>query len=186
MSCKASKVYLVVAALLLASATVALGSQDPDLRQCRSKCRAQGHSDEKRVRQCLEQCESRSRHDNKSPIQKLRECNKDCERLQEQPQREDCQRDCMERYTSETWRLESESDNPYVFEDRHFSTGMETQHGRLRILHKFTERSDLLRGIENFRIAILEAQPQTFIVPNHLDADTIVFVARGNCKLIWI
>lgn len=212
-------ICFVLAALLLASATLALGLQDPELKQCRHQCKAQRQTDEKQVRQCLDRCEDyvqRKHHggpaatddaNDRSPIQRLRDCNKDCERRQEKQygerQREDCQRRCQERYEREKQSFEErgnyeresseererysgrgsgerESSDPYVFEDRHFSTGMQTEHGRLRILQKFTERSELLRGIENFRVAILEAQPQTFIVPKHLDADTIVFVARGN------
>ncbi|KAG6429138.1 hypothetical protein SASPL_107178 [Salvia splendens] len=193
--------------LLLASATVALASQDPKLQQCKHQCHSQRHADDKQIRQCEDRCEDYYRqkhHDNdRSPIQKLRECNRDCERRhqeQEQEQehgdrqREDCQRRCQERYEKETQSYEErgrhgrdsyqeyqkQTNNPYVFEDRHFFTGMQTQHGRLRILQKFTERSDLLRGIENYRVAVLEAQPQTFILPSHLDADILAFVARGR------
>ncbi|KAL1550182.1 vicilin-like protein [Salvia divinorum] len=194
--------------VLLASATVALGSQDPELKQCKHQCQTQRHADEKQVRQCEYRCEEyyRQKHhddagNDRSPIQKLRECNKDCERRhQEQErgdrQREDCQRRCQERYERETQSYEErgkhgresykeregerQTNNPYVFEDRHFFTGMQTQHGRLRILQQFTDRSDLLRGIENYRVAILEAQPLTFVVPSHLDAEILVFVARGR------
>ena len=74
---------------------------------------------------------------------------------------------------------EQQQGKPYVFEDQHFTTKLRTEHGRVQVLQKFTERSEILRGIENYRVAILEADPQTFIVPNHLDAETILFVAKG-------
>ncbi|XP_047960314.1 vicilin Cor a 11.0101 [Salvia hispanica] len=172
-------------ALLLATATVALASQDPELQQCKQQCHSQRHADDKQIRQCEDRCEDYHRND-RSPIQKLRECNRDCERRQqEERRREDCQRRCQERYEKETQSYDQKyqkqtTNNPYVFEDRHFVTGMQTQHGRLRILQQFTERSDLLRGIDNYRVAVLEAQPQTFIVPSHLDAQILVFVARGR------
>lgn len=70
-----------------------------------------------------------------------------------------------------------------MFEDQHFTTKVETQHGRVKILQNFRERSKLLRGIENYRVAILEADPQTFIVPNHWDAEAIIFVAKGTIFL---
>ncbi|THG06306.1 hypothetical protein TEA_010062 [Camellia sinensis var. sinensis] len=73
-----------------------------------------------------------------------------------------------------------DKDRPYVFEDHHFTIETETQRGRVRLLPKFTERSKLLRGIENYRLAILETEPQTFVVPNHRDADGIFFVTRGE------
>ncbi|KAL3829810.1 hypothetical protein ACJIZ3_018612 [Penstemon smallii] len=69
--------------------------------------------------------------------------------------------------------------SPYVFEDKHFITGMQTPHGRIRFLEKFTDRSKLLRGIENYRISTLEADPQTFTVPSHWDSDAVFFVTNG-------
>lgn len=85
---------------------------------------------------------------------------------------------------SATWQQEGQqegfSDNPYVFEERHFFTGMQSQHGRVRVLPKFTDRSPLLRGIENYRVTIFEAEPQTFVLPNHWDADAVFFVANGT------
>ncbi|CAI9774335.1 unnamed protein product [Fraxinus pennsylvanica] len=75
---------------------------------------------------------------------------------------------------------EEQEENPYVFDDRHFTTGLQTQHGRLRILQNFAERSKLLLGIGNYRVAVLEAQPHTFIVPNHQDVNTLLYVAQGE------
>ncbi|KAI3460900.1 hypothetical protein Pfo_017563 [Paulownia fortunei] len=264
---------LVLFALLLASATIALGTQDPELKQCKHQCKAQQQFDKEKIKTCIQQCEDyvrekqRREHgggsggtskeeeeeflNRKSPIERLRECSKGCER-QHGEQREDCQRRCQEEYQKEKGRYEGGQDdnpmdpqkeyqqcrkqclsqteggrysqercerrceerlrerqqeqgregerdemyegrereeeeeeeqqgqNPYVFEDRHFITGMQTEHGRVRILQKFTDRSKLLRGIENYRVTILEAEPQTFIVPNHWDAETVLFVANGR------
>lgn len=71
------------------------------------------------------------------------------------------------------------SNNPYVFEDDHFTARLKSEYGNVRFLQKFTDRSDLFQGIENYRVAFLEAEPQTFIIPNHWDADALVFVANG-------
>lgn len=208
-----ARICFLLAALLLSAATIAVGSRDPELEQCKHQCRAQRLSDERQVESCIQRCEEydRQKHggadlNDRSPIQRLRECNKDCERRQQG--REECQARCQQTYERETERYEERgrehhgrseereqygrssegrerereisSNNPYVFEDRHFVTGMQSQHGRFRVLQKFTERSELHRGIENFRIAVLEAQPETFVVPMHLDAEVIVFVARGK------
>lgn len=75
--------------------------------------------------------------------------------------------------------------NPYVFEDHHFTTRIESEQGSVRVLQKFTDRSELFQGIGKYRVAILEAQPQTFIIPNHWDADALFFVANG-IKTSWI
>ncbi|KAI3678896.1 hypothetical protein L6452_38200 [Arctium lappa] len=73
------------------------------------------------------------------------------------------------------------SNNPYVFEDRHFTTRLESQLGNVRILQKFTDRSaELFRGIEEYRVGFLEAEPQTFIIPNHWDADALLCVVNGE------
>ncbi|KAL3827979.1 hypothetical protein ACJIZ3_016781 [Penstemon smallii] len=147
---------LVLFALLLVSAaTVALGTRDPEVQQCREKCESERHLDKERRQRCFQRCEEKQSGD-----------------------------DIMEgRSESE----EEQGQNPYVFEDRHFVTGMQTQHGRIRILQKFTDRSELLRGIENYRVATLEIDPQTFVVPSHWDADSVFFVARGEGTLtsVW-
>ncbi|GER55372.1 vicilin [Striga asiatica] len=128
----------------------------------------------------------------KSPIERLRECTQSCERQRQSPERQEvCKKRCQEEYEREKERYEEDimtrgerekesSNSPYVFEDRHFMTGMKTQHGQVRILQRFTERSDLLRGIENYRVTLLEADPQTFVVPNHWDANAVIFVANGR------
>ncbi|KAH6796591.1 hypothetical protein C2S52_021145 [Perilla frutescens var. hirtella] len=208
-------ICFTLAALLLASATTALGAQDPELKQCQQKCRTQHKSDEEQERACLRRCEDYHREKRggrhggdeeevnaRTPIERLRECSKGCEQQQGE-QREYCQKRCQQAYDREREsseereehrrgggghnegryeerEREGQNPNPYVFEDRHFFTGLQSQHGRLRILQKFTERSELLRGIENFRVAILEAQPQTFVVPNHWDAEIVIFVAQGR------
>ncbi|KAF5937395.1 hypothetical protein HYC85_024901 [Camellia sinensis] len=81
---------------------------------------------------------------------------------------------------------QQQSSKPYVLEDHHFTIETETQRGRVRLLPKFTERSKLLRGIENYRLAILETEPQTFVVPNHWDADGIFFVTRGEGSITLV
>ncbi|KAL3626078.1 hypothetical protein CASFOL_029627 [Castilleja foliolosa] len=166
------KICLVLFTLLLSLATLALGTHDPD---------------------------------RKSPIERLRECSKRCEsQHQQQGQHlEACQRRCQDEYQREKEsygdfgyilsderereeQQQKEENNPYVFEDRHFMTAMRTQHGRVRILQRFTDRSKLLKGIDNFRVSTLEADPQTFIVPSHWDADAVMFVANGRGTVSFV
>ncbi|KAL8513623.1 hypothetical protein ACS0TY_012924 [Phlomoides rotata] len=194
------KLCIFVLALLLASATVSLGSREgPEerLKECSQWC--QQHHGEQR-RQCQSVCQSvyekekeQQRHEgggsgNPSgrPSHEYEVCSEVCTRgsLSEDWK---CERKCEKQEpTGRNDERERQGDqqkhgqNPYVFEDEHFDTGMKTQHGRLRILQKFTDRSELLRGIENYRVEILEAQPQTFVVPSHSDAEAIVFVANGK------
>ncbi|RDX87349.1 Sucrose-binding protein, partial [Mucuna pruriens] len=76
-----------------------------------------------------------------------------------------------------------EEENPFVFEHEDFDTEVETEGGRIRVLHKFTKKSKLLRGIENFRLSILEAKAHTFVSPRHYDSDVVLFVLKGQAVL---
>ncbi|MFS7947678.1 putative rmlC-like jelly roll protein [Helianthus anomalus] len=47
-----------------------------------------------------------------------------------------------------------------------------------RVFQKYNDRSELFNGIEKYRLAFLEAEPQTFVIPNHWDADVLFYVAN--------
>ncbi|KAH9622207.1 hypothetical protein KSS87_003968 [Heliosperma pusillum] len=73
-----------------------------------------------------------------------------------------------------------ECGKPYVFKDEDFSTLFKTEEGSLSVLQKFNESSDVLRGIENYRMLIFEANPLSFLTPSHWDSDIIFFVGQGK------
>ncbi|KAK1399076.1 Vicilin-like antimicrobial peptides 2-2 [Heracleum sosnowskyi] len=132
------------------------------------------------------------------PKKEYSECRKKCQRESEPGRREhqpqdDCERQCKEQYeerqekggdSNPITEGESQQDNnPYVFEDRHFQT-ISTQHGRLRVLPKFSDHSKHLRGLVSaFRFAFLEANPQTFVLPQHIDAELILVVVQGRGRI---
>ncbi|KAK4732390.1 hypothetical protein R3W88_025378 [Solanum pinnatisectum] len=94
------------------------------------------------------------------PQEKFQECQQHCERQQEGEQ--------------------EESNNPYLFESQRFKSPFRASHGDFRILEKFTQRSQLLQGIEKIRVAVLELEPQTFVVPHYCDGEIIFVVVRGQ------
>lgn len=109
-------------------------------------------------RTCLQQCDSMKQEREKQVEEETREKE---EEHQEQHE-------------------EEEDQNPYVFEeDKDFSTRVETEGGSIRVLKKFTEKSKLLQGIENFRLAILEARAHTFVSPRHFDSEVVLFNIKG-------
>nr|XP_010911186.2 63 kDa globulin-like protein [Elaeis guineensis] len=55
-----------------------------------------------------------------------------------------------------------------------------TEHGQIRVFRNFFEKSKLLLGVANYRVAIIETNPNTFVLPSHFDAEALLFVARGN------
>ncbi|KAL8513632.1 hypothetical protein ACS0TY_012933 [Phlomoides rotata] len=162
------KLCILVVALLLASATISLASEDPELTQCKQQCEPLKQVDKKEAKSCLQKCKDQEK-------QRRKGGGGGAEEVAENDERE---REEVEREGGQTQRR-----NPYVFEDEHFFTGMQTQHGRLRILQKFTDRSELLRGIENYRVAILEAQPQTFIVPSKGTVSSVLQESREGFNI---
>lgn len=198
--------------LLLVSATIALGTdeKDPELQQCKHQCKHQQAFDESQKQECQERCERyyKEKHggggnpqipeeqkQEKDPMKQYRQCRTQCQRESEpgsrqQEQEEKCKGKCLEQLKEQqeekghgnNHHEEEEDNNPYVFEDQHFTTALKTQHGKVRLLQKFSDLSKLLSGIKNYRLVILEAEPQTFIVPNHWDAEAVIFVAQGTYK----
>jgi hypothetical protein len=72
------------------------------------------------------------------------------------------------------------SRRPYVFDRRSFRrTAARSEHGSIRALPPFHESSELLHGVRDYRVAVLEANPRSFVVPAHTDADTIGYVVQG-------
>ncbi|WCJ21566.1 Conglutin beta 2 [Euphorbia peplus] len=82
---------------------------------------------------------------------------------------------------------EEQEENPYVFDkDKYFSATLTTPHGTIDTLEKFTEKSRLLSGLENYRIELIETNPLTFVTPTHYDADAVLFVAKGQGTITMI
>ncbi|XP_072955843.1 vicilin Cor a 11.0101-like [Typha angustifolia] len=177
--------------------------EDPEqrLQQCRQRCEQSRHGSQERMqcqRRCQEEYEqqrergSRGMEDREDPQTKLRECRQKCQQQhgEEQDQRR-CEQWCEERYRErrgssrdnphrEEEEERSTEENPYMFDRQSFRHQFRSEHGHLRILRNFAEKSPLLIGIANYRLAILEANPRTFVMPSHWDADTVLYVVRGR------
>lgn len=158
-------IALLLLSLLAICAGLSVAMQDPELKQCKHQCRHQRQFDEQEKEQCERSCDEYHREGKAWERPERR-------RLEEGSSGE-------ESYEEEESGGEHEEENPYLFEDEDFETRVSTDEGRVQILEKFTKRSKLLRGIENFRVAILEANPHTFISPAHFDAELVLFVAYG-------
>ncbi|KAL2935819.1 Vicilin-like antimicrobial peptides 2-1 [Bienertia sinuspersici] len=141
------------------------------------------HDPDREYRQCRERCQEREEGRRQQQV-----CESQCEEKRIEQEREERRRgdDMVERRGKRSEEEEEEeefggkSGRPYVFQDQHFSTEYKDQEGRVRVLERFNERSRLFKGIENYRIMIFESNPQTFVVPNHWDADVLFFVAQGK------
>lgn len=162
---KLCMVLLLLSVLLAVSASLDYTEKDPELKQCKDKCRHQRSFDQQQRQHCEQRCDDY--------IKQKRE--------QEKQQREGGEGGTsFYKYDQEQQQQQQQDQNPYLFEDEDFETEIETEQGRVQVLQKFTEKSNLLRGIENFRIGVLVTQPHSFIAPHHLDADSVLFVFQGN------
>lgn len=166
---KKSTLLALLFSVLVLTGSLASATQDPELKQCRHQCRHQGGFDEEQRLQCEQRCEEYVR-DKKQREREERE-----EEYTRRRSREDSEEEEEERF---------EQNDPYVFQDEHFDTSVRTEEGRFRVLRKFTERSKLLKGIQNYRVGFLEANPRAFVAPVHFDADVIFFVASGIIILL--
>ncbi|KAK1645398.1 hypothetical protein QYE76_063203 [Lolium multiflorum] len=81
---------------------------------------------------------------------------------------------------------ELDSRRPYVFGPRSFRRLVRSDQGSVEALRPFNEESRLLRGIKNYRVEIVKANPRSFIVPGYADADGISYVAQGEGVLTVI
>ncbi|XP_022979464.1 vicilin-like isoform X1 [Cucurbita maxima] len=81
---------------------------------------------------------------------------------------------------------QEQSNNPYYFQEQRFQSRYRSDEGHWRVLERFSERSELLKGIKNQRLALLEARPHTFIVPHHLDAECVLLVVRGRATITTV
>ncbi|XP_047085652.1 63 kDa globulin-like protein [Lolium rigidum] len=81
---------------------------------------------------------------------------------------------------------EQDSRRSYVFGPRSFRSILQSDHGFIKALRPFNEESRLLRGIKNYRLAFLEADPRSFVGPGYTDADGIGYVAQGEGVLTLI
>ncbi|KAM7256642.1 hypothetical protein ACFE04_012383 [Oxalis oulophora] len=206
---------LLVLCVYSVCALATSSKKDPQLQACKRECEVSRGHDEKQRRECISRCEDYYKpRDPKErdewnietetdPEKRLQQCQTHCESFRGQ-ERERCRSRCQERYEKEqqgqgrgdSYRSEEQEQeqeqererdqNPYVFEEEHFQTRSRSEHGKFDVLQRFNKRSKLLRGLENYRLVVLEANPQTFVIPAHVDADRLLFVAKGRATVTQI
>ncbi|XP_018682500.2 vicilin Cor a 11.0101-like [Musa acuminata AAA Group] len=182
------------------------GDDDPARRRlddCRQRCGHQHPHDEQQRRQCESRCEAQYEEERRGrrevavgvqthedPERRYRQCRQECtQRAQDKRQLQQCEHRCEEEYKEQRHRegnprqkkeeTTTGERNPYFFDRDSFYEQVRTEHGHVMVLENFLEKSELLLGIANYRIAMVGLNPRAFLVPHHLDADAIYYVARG-------
>ncbi|KAH7675176.1 RmlC-like cupins domain-containing protein [Dioscorea alata] len=110
---------------------------------------------------------------------KREHCYKECAEASDKHERKRCELLCLER-EGEGEQEEEEEKSPFLFGEQSFKHWIRSEHGYFKVLERFSKKSPLLMGIENYRIAILQVDPKTFVMPNHWDAHEVFYVINGN------
>ncbi|XP_062024244.1 vicilin Jug r 6.0101-like [Rosa rugosa] len=167
-------VVLLFSVLLAVSASQDYKERDPELKQCKHQCKHQRGYDEQEKQLCEQRCDDYIKQKRQDEKQRRREGEGGTS---------------FYRYDEDQYQgqgQQQQDQNPYLFEDQDFETQIETDQGRVQILQKFTDKSDLLRGIENFRIGSLVTKPHSFVAPHHHDADCVLFVFQGRPTITMV
>ncbi|KAF6146344.1 hypothetical protein GIB67_020438 [Kingdonia uniflora] len=141
---------------------------------------------QRKYQECQHQCQQESRRGQEQQQQECQQrCEKDREDLEEQQRQQEGsgRGDNPQQEESEEQQQQQQDNNPYYFDQRSFKDRTRTQDGYLSVLPNFSERSEILRGLENYRLAIFEANPNTFWRPDYWDADTVMLVVKGRGTL---
>ncbi|KAG8097732.1 hypothetical protein GUJ93_ZPchr0013g35841 [Zizania palustris] len=126
---------------------------------------------------CLQGC------DEDQPSYERARCMQECREQQQQRRREHDKHDRRGEGPSSVGDEDGEQESrgrPYVFGRRSFRRVVRTEQGFVKLLSPFHEASKLLRGLKDYRVAVLEANPRSFVVPTHTDAHCICYVAQGE------
>nr|prf major storage protein [Theobroma cacao] len=204
---------LLLSFALLCSGVSAYGrkqyERDPrqQYEQCQRRCESEA-TEEREQEQCEQRCEREYKEQQRQQEEELQRQYQQCQgRCQEQQQgqreQQQCQRKCWEQYKEQERgehenyhnhkknRSEEEEgqqrNNPYYFPKRRsFQTRFRDEEGNFKILQRFAENSPPLKGINDYRLAMFEANPNTFILPHHCDAEAIYFVTNGKGTITFV
>ncbi|EEF45261.1 Vicilin GC72-A precursor, putative [Ricinus communis] len=186
------------------------GADQRELQKCQQRCEEEPIKEREREQEKGQERQPREheldREKSDDPRKQYERCLEICER-QEGRQKQQCKRRCYTQYEEQQkeWEerehgggggnsetetrsreIEQHKNNPYYFHAQRLRSPFKTDEGHIRVLEKFSESSELLRGIENYRLLLLDAVPNTFIVPNHFDAESLVVVLNGKCTISYV
>ncbi|KAL2922660.1 Vicilin-like antimicrobial peptides 2-1 [Bienertia sinuspersici] len=152
--------------------------------QCQRKCQDE-HPKEHDYGECLHKCEDRE-----EGFPRQRQCKLHCEAKfgghrehHKHGEGEGRQKGYKNNYNSDKSQKVEKSNNPYYFDSKSFESRYSTEEGQMRVLQRFSEKSHLLLGIDRFRVGFYEANPSSFMLPHHWDADSVLFVIKGKATM---
>ncbi|KAK8557232.1 hypothetical protein V6N13_013507 [Hibiscus sabdariffa] len=69
---------------------------------------------------------------------------------------------------------------------RYAQARFQEDNGNFWVLQKFSQKHQLLKGINEYRVALIEANPNTFVLPHHCDAEKIYIVTNGKGTITFV
>ena len=107
--------------------------------------------------------------------QRVREEEEKLRRREKKEQREEKEEEGQGSEDSHSKR----QNNPFHFSSNRFQTLFKNQHGHLRVLQRFEQRSPQLENLRDYRVVQFQSKPNTILLPHHADADFFLFVLSG-------
>ncbi|KAK8556039.1 hypothetical protein V6N13_070110 [Hibiscus sabdariffa] len=172
---------------------------DPQRRfeECQQRCQQQG---QRQQPQCQQQCQREFQQQREQTQRQLQECQQHCQQEEQTLERkQQCVRQCREQLEQQGNRREEEeeeedereggrqSHNPYYFPRRRYAQArFQEDNGNFWVLQKFSQKHHLLKGINEYRVALIEAKPNTFVLPHHCDAEKIYIVTNGKGTITFV
>ncbi|BAT94095.1 hypothetical protein VIGAN_08066600 [Vigna angularis var. angularis] len=74
--------------------------------------------------------------------------------------------------------------NPFHFSSNRFHTLFKNQHGHIRVLQSFDQRSSTqLQNLRDYRVVEFKSRPHTLLLPHHANADFLLVVLSGRALI---
>ncbi|XP_031478047.1 vicilin Jug r 6.0101-like isoform X2 [Nymphaea colorata] len=158
-------------------------------RECWERCRRECH-DEKELRRCERMCEEEAERERRGlELGNTKDPKRECERIcgRDEQCRRECEREhSREKHEDPIWQegegegKKEKRENPYIWTKGEFQTKYKSEAGSCETLPNFAEKSNILKGLENYRVEKFVANPSTVVVPHYKDADSIIYVCNGR------
>ncbi|XP_027368019.1 sucrose-binding protein-like, partial [Abrus precatorius] len=166
--------FFLVLTLFSNLATCQEEETDPELQTCKHQCRQQQQYSEEDKRTCMRRC------DEYYETKQEREREKEKEKEQEMEEKQTHHH--HHHHGKEEEKEEEEEEIPYVFEEEDFDT-IHAAEGTIDVLKKFTRKSKLLQGIENFRLSFIKTRSHAFVTPRHFDSEIVLVNVVGRATI---
>ncbi|KAL5975487.1 hypothetical protein ACLOJK_019809 [Asimina triloba] len=143
-----------------------------------------GDDPEKRLERCLQDCR-------RDPSQ-LGQCVQDCQRQYEREKEQQggggdrSRKNVAEGESGREEEGGKERENPYFFGEDSFRERYRTEEGSFQILERFATNTDVLMGIESYRLGIFTANPLAYVLPHYCDSDATFYVSRGRATIVLL